>query len=50
MRTLREQSPVHRTPSNRAEPRWLAVLLAVLVALCLALAAFVWWRLLSALP
>ena len=32
------------------EPRWPVRLLATLVVLCIALAGFVWWNLLSALP
>jgi len=33
-----------------AEPRWPVRLLATLVVLCIVLAGFVWWKLLSALP
>lgn len=32
------------------EPRWPVRLLATLVVLCMALAGFVWWKLLTALP
>jgi hypothetical protein len=36
-------------PETR-EIRWVRKALAVLVALCAALAAFIWWRLLAGLP
>ena len=51
VRTSGDLLPVKATLlCRRVESRWLVASLTVLVTLCLLLAAFVWWRLLSSLP